>query len=85
MLDLLKLITHYPFIMLPKSSQDKKETGHIFAEKLYALAHDAFTQVDKSETESLLVGFFIDGLHSDFLEVKHMKELQNISGTVQSG
>ena len=34
--------SHYTFTMLCKARQDKNGTVQVFAEKLYALAHDAF-------------------------------------------
>ena len=38
------------------------------------MANDAFVQVDKAVVESQLVGFFIDGLYHNFLNMKVMTE-----------
>ena len=35
----------------------------VYAERLYALAQDAFEKTDKALVESQLTGFFIDGLY----------------------
>ena len=62
------------FTMLHKARQSKNETAQIYAERLYALANNAFAKMDKVVTESQLVGFFIDGLYHDFLRMKVMRE-----------
>ena len=60
--------------MLCKARQTKSETVQVYAERLYALANDAFAKVDKGVVESQLVGFFIDGLFHDYLRMKVMME-----------
>ena len=65
---------HHAFTMLRKARQLKHETVQVYAERLYTLAHDAFTKLDKAVVESQLVGFFIDGLYHDYLRMKLMRE-----------
>ena len=65
---------HHAFTMLCKAMQDKHETLQVYAERLYALAKDALTKVDKALVESQLAGFFINGLYHDFLCMKVMRE-----------
>ena len=65
---------HYAFTMLHKARKDKNKMVQNFAERLYALQHDIFAQVDESLVESQLVGFFIDGFHNDFSCMKVMRE-----------
>ena len=60
--------------MLHKARQTKSETVQVYAERLNALANDAFAKVDKGVVESQLVGFFIDGLFHDYLRMKVMRE-----------
>ena len=75
MLDLQRLNdSHHSFTMLRKARQSKYETVQIYAERLYALANDAFVKMDKVFVESQLIGFFIDGLYHDFLRIKVMRE-----------
>ena len=49
--------------MLHKARQTKSETVQVYAERLFALANDAFAKVHKGVVESQLVGFFIDGFN----------------------
>ena len=60
--------------MLHKARQVKNESVQVYAQRLYALANDAFTKVDKAVVELQLVAFFIDGLYHDFLCMKVMRE-----------
>ena len=60
--------------MLHKARQTKHETGQVYAEQLYTLAHDTFAKLDKTVVESQLVDFFIDGLYHDYLHMKIMRE-----------
>ena len=53
---------HQAFTMLCKASEVKNESLQVCAERLYALANDTFTKVDKAVVEPKVVGFFIDGL-----------------------
>ena len=43
---------HYAFTMLHKARQVKHESVQVYAERLYSLANDAFTTVDKAVVES---------------------------------
>ena len=57
----------------------------VYAERLYALANDAFAKVDKAVVESQLVEFVIDGLYHDFLCMKVMREnLKTFQAALQS-
>ena len=60
--------------MLHKVQQHKTETVQVYAERLYALAQDAFENTNKVLVASQLIGFFIDGLYYDFLCMKVMLE-----------
>ena len=39
--------SHHGFTMLHKARQTRSETVQVYAERLYALANDAFAKVDK--------------------------------------
>ena len=64
---------HHAFTMFRNARQVKNKSVEVYAERLYAVAKDAFAKVDKAVVESQLVGFFIDGLYSDFLCIKVMR------------
>ena len=66
-------MTPHAFTMLHKARQVKHETVQVYSKRLYALANEAFTKVDKAVVESLLGGF-IDELCHDFLYMKVMRE-----------
>ena len=51
--------SHHAFTMLYKTRQGKHEPVKVCTERLYALAKDAFTKVDKAVVESQLVGFLL--------------------------
>ena len=70
---------NHTFTMLCKAQQHKTETVQAYAERLYALAQDAFEKTGKALVESQLIGFFIDGLYYDFLCMKVMREVQKLS------
>ena len=65
---------HNAFTMSCKVWQIKKQSVQVYAERLDALANDAFVKVDKAGVESQLGGFFIDWLYNDFLCMKVMTE-----------
>ena len=60
--------------MLHKIRKSKNETVHIYAKRLYTLAHDVFAKLDKTVVESQLVGFLTDGLYHNYLSMNIMKE-----------
>ena len=65
------------FSMLRRVRQERNESVQIYAERLLAIAEDAFTgqdQADLPTIERQLVGFFIDGLAYDYLKLKVMRE-----------
>ena len=76
---------HHALSVLHKLRQSKRETAQAYAERLYTLAHDAFTQLDKAVVESQLVGFFIEGLYHNYLWMEIMSENPKMfQATVQS-
>ena len=76
---------HHAFTMLHKARQVKYESVQVYAERLYALANDAFAKADKAVVKSQLVGFFIDGLYHDFLHRKVMRQNpKTLQAAVQS-
>ena len=44
--------SHHAFTVLCKVRQTKSESVQVYAERLYALANDAFAKVDKHVVES---------------------------------
>ena len=67
----------HALLLLRKVKQLPKENVHIYAERLLNLAEDAYrnTPPGGEGTVNLqLVGFFIDGLHSDLVRMKVMRE-----------
>ena len=63
--------------MLRRVRQEKNESVQLYAERLLAIAEDAFQgqdQADLAAIERQLVGFFIDGLVYDYLKMKVMRE-----------
>ena len=76
---------HHAFTMLHKVRQRKCETVQVYAERLYALANDAFANVHKDAVESQLVVFLIDSLFHDYLKMKVMREILKLfQAAVQS-
>ena len=53
---------HHAFTMLHMAKQVKNESVQVYAERMYALANDAFAKVDEAVVESHLIGLYIDGL-----------------------
>ena len=67
----------HALLLLRKVKQLPNENVHIYAERLINLAEDAYrnTPPGGEGTVNLqLVGFFIDGLHSDLVRMKVMRE-----------
>ena len=60
---------HHSLSLLHKTRWSKSDTVHIYAERLYA-----FVKLNKEVVESYLVGFFINGLYSDYFLMKIMRE-----------
>ena len=68
------------FSLLRRVKQERHESVQIYAERLLAIAEDAFDgqdQADLAAIERQLVGFFIDGLAFDYLKMKVMRENPN--------
>ena len=59
-----------------QTKQKPSETVQVYAERLYALAQEAFAgqQGGQAAVEGQMVGFFIDGLHHDYLKMKVMRD-----------
>ena len=66
----------HAFMLLRKAKQKSDENVQLFAERLLALAEEAFAGQNGGATaiERQLVGFFIDGLAHDYLKMKVMRE-----------
>ena len=65
------------FSLLRRVRQERGESVQIYAERLLAIAEDAFQgqdQADLAAIERQLVGFFIEGLAFDYLKMKVMRE-----------
>ena len=64
------------FSLLKKIKQGPSENVQLFAERLLALARDAFQGQDGNNVavERQLIGFFVDGLHHDYLRMKVMRD-----------
>lgn len=64
------------FTMLRKVKQKAGESVQLYAERLFSLAQDAFSQQrEKIEAaQQQLVGFFVDGLSNDSIRYKCMRD-----------
>lgn len=62
--------------MLRKTRQRKEESVQIYAERLLALAAEAYAgqNIASIEIQRQLVGIFTDGLYHDFLKLKLLRE-----------
>lgn len=61
----------YALSLLRKVRQKRDESIQVYAERLLALAEDAFDDVDAANEQ--LIGFFIDGLQHDYMKMKIMR------------
>ena len=66
----------HAFVLLQKIKQKPEENVQLYAERLLSLAEEAFTGQNGgvAANERQLVGFFIDGLAHDYLQMKVMRE-----------
>lgn len=66
----------HAFMLLRKVKQNPTENVQLYAEKLLALAEEAFVGQPGGiqPIEAQLVGFFIDGLAHDYLKMKVMRD-----------
>ena len=62
----------YALSLLRKVKQRPGESIQVFAERLMALAADAFADVNAADEQ--LIGFFIDGLQYDYMKMKVMRD-----------
>ena len=69
----------HAFMLLRKVRQNPNENVQLFAERLLALAEEAFVGQPGGlpAVETQLIGFFIDGLAHDFLKMKVMRDNPN--------
>lgn len=63
----------YALLLLRKVKQGQSEPVQVYAERLLALAEDAFEGQPQDAAQRQLVGYFIDGLCSDNLKLKVMR------------
>ena len=72
----------HAFMLMRKVKQNPTENVQLFAERLMALAEEAFEgQAEGLQTvETQLIGFFIDGLAHDYLKMKVMRDNPNTLG-----
>ena len=67
--------SQHAFMALRNVKQEKNENVQIYAERLLSLAEQAYEGADNARvTEQQLVGFFVDGLYSDRLKLKIMRD-----------
>ena len=68
--------SQHAFLLLRKCKQKQGESVQIFAERLLALAEEAYANESSGAKiiDRQLVGFFIDGLYHDYLKLKVMRE-----------
>ena len=62
----------YALSLLRKVRQKEGESIQVYAERIMALAEDAFDDVTAANEQ--LIGFFIDGLMNDFMKIKIMRD-----------
>ena len=62
----------YALSLLRKVKQRQGESIQVYAERLLALAEDAFNDVAAADEQ--LVGFFVDGLSQDYMKMKVMRD-----------
>ena len=68
--------SQHAFTILCQTKQKPSETVQVYAERLFALAQEAFAnqQGALAAVENQMIGFFVDGLHHDYLKMKVMRE-----------
>ena len=66
--------SQHAFTLLRQTKQKLSETVQVYAERLFALAQEAFVgqQGGLGAVESQIIGFFVDTLYHDFLKMKGM-------------
>lgn len=65
----------HAFTLLRQVRQERNENVQVYAERLLSLAEQAYEGAqDARVTEGQLVGFFTDGLYSDRLKIKVMRD-----------
>lgn len=64
----------HALMLLRKVRQKPNENIQVYAERLLALAEDAFLGQMGDAVQTQLVGFFIDGLAHDYMKMKVMRE-----------
>ena len=69
--------SQHALLMLRRVKQNKGESIQVYAERLLALAEDAFEGQDDASVQRQLIGYFIDGLLFDFMKMKRMRDNPN--------
>ena len=69
--------SQHALLLLRKVKQKPQETIQVYAERLLNLGEDAFEGQDNNAMQRQLVGYFIDGLHHDYMKMKVMRENPN--------
>jgi hypothetical protein len=65
----------HAFMLLRQVKQERNENVQVYVERLLSLAEQAFEDAqDARVTEGQLIGFFTDGLYSDRLKIKVMRD-----------
>ena len=64
----------HAFCLLRKIRQKEQENVHLFAERIILLSEEAYSSRQGEEIERQLVSFFIDGLKSDSLRLRLMRQ-----------
>ena len=71
--------SQHAFTILRQTRQKPHETVQVFAERLFALAQEAFAgqQGGLAAVENQMIGFFVDGLQHDYLKMKILHDNPN--------
>lgn len=66
--------TQHALMLLRKIKQKQGENIQVYAERLLALADEAYPNQVHAAIDQQLIGFFIDGLQHDYMKMKVMRE-----------
>lgn len=66
--------SQHALMLLRKVKQKPGENVQVYAERLLALAEDAFVGLAGPAADRQMIGFFIDGLTFDYMKMKVMRE-----------
>ena len=73
--------SQHAFTLFRQTKQKSSETVQVYAKRLFALAQEASAgqHGGLGAVESQMIGFFVDGLYHDFLQMKLCMIIQNLS------